>query len=432
MIRILIISHLPIDKGTNVGKTLHNLFDNYPYECLSQLFFTPVGECTEKISSISITDKQVLSTIVKKNIFNLQRKSTNIIESIDGLTNKRSPSMLLARDFIWKIGEWNNADFVKWINQNKPQAIFLAPGYSMFPYDIAYKLARERNIPLFIYFMEDFYNEIRFSLSPVFWIRIFLFRHYVRKVVRASKQIFVLNEALKIAYEKDFKKPIDVIFNPTKMELNKNIKESVSFRLLYGGGINIDRFHVLREIGEEVIKLKKRGYLIDFFVYGNVRNLAILDGLAHSPGIYYGGILSENELNSEIRKSDVLVHVESFKKKFIAKTKRALSTKIPEYLASGRLILAIGPAGIEGIQYLERNEAAVIVTEMSELGSVLTKIITNQEFKINYICNALKLATLNHNKDDIQNLLYGKINRVFSVSGEEYIIPKEIDKCTRR
>ena len=59
--------------------------------------------------------------------------------------------------------------------------------------------------------------------------------------------------------------------------------------------------------------------------------------------------------------ADILLHVESFNEKMKKYTRLSISTKIPEYLASKRLIIAIGPVDIASIEYLKDNKAALIL-----------------------------------------------------------------------
>ena len=49
----------------------------------------------------------------------------------------------------------------------------------------------------------------------------------------------------------------------------------------------------------------------------------------------------------------MLVHVESFDNKSRQLTKLSISTKIPEYLATGKPIIAIGPREVASLEYLK-------------------------------------------------------------------------------
>src|SRR5690606_16737246 len=95
--------------------------------------------------------------------------------------------------------------------------------------------------------------------------------------------------------------------------------------------------------------------------------------------IKYNKAIPNDQLLERVMTSDILLHIESFRKKFKAKTLRALSTKIPDYLASGKLILAIGPSGIESIEYLRKNKAAYIISDIDKIYVSILNLIKNYE-----------------------------------------------------
>ncbi|MEG0474048.1 MAG: hypothetical protein RR588_17145 [Solibacillus sp.] len=48
------------------------------------------------------------------------------------------------------------------------------------------------------------------------------------------------------------------------------------------------------------------------------------------------------------------------------KTRLSISTKIPEYLATGKPILAIGPSTLSSIKYLKSSTDSFIIEDLSE------------------------------------------------------------------
>jgi len=82
--------------------------------------------------------------------------------------------------------------------------------------------------------------------------------------------------------------------------------------------------------------------------------------------IQYVGSVNENEIVEEMGKYDILIDVESFDRKMKYKTRLYISTKIPEYLASGKPILAVGPDDISSIRYLKRLGISYIINSLDE------------------------------------------------------------------
>ncbi len=74
------------------------------------------------------------------------------------------------------------------------------------------------------------------------------------------------------------------------------------------------------------------------------------------------------------RQSDIVVHVEPFALSERYKARLSFSTKIVDYLQSGRCILAIGWEETGGIEYLRNMDAAITITEPSTIKSKLLEI----------------------------------------------------------
>ena len=141
MKRVLVISHLPLSSTTNVGKTLLNLFDGYDSNDVSNLFFKIDGYQQNSFNSYLITDKEVFNATfhMNKNVGTVNPVVADEMTKDDNGThlNKRSPLSLLIRDFIWGMGKWKNNKLIEWLEDAKPEVVFLAPGYSMFAYRVA-------------------------------------------------------------------------------------------------------------------------------------------------------------------------------------------------------------------------------------------------------------------------------------------------------
>ena len=93
---------------------------------------------------------------------------------------------------------------------------------------------------------------------------------------------------------------------------------------------------------------------------------SVMNAITDVPYIQYVGSVNENEIVEEMGKYDILIDVESFDRKMKYKTRLSISTKIPEYLASGKPILAVGPDDISSIRYLKRLSISYIINSLDE------------------------------------------------------------------
>lgn len=418
MKKILLISHLPISTDTNVGKTLFNLFSGYPKEKISQIYFTESGDKIPGVNYLYIDELLLL-----KSFLNINKKSTKVEgghnksrtrELIYNKLNLRSPLALLMRDLLWRFSMRDSSKIYCWLDSINPDIIFLAPGYSIFTYRMACNFSKHCGARIVTYFMEDFYNERRFSLSPFFWIRYDLFRGAVKKCVKESALIFTINESLTKDYKSLFKKDVFTLFNPSpylSIPVSKKGKSNM-FSFFYGGNVGIGRIDVLLEIGRVIELLNSEGFNAQLLLYGEIKSESIINSINSINSIHYGGAISSDELVDAIANSDCLLHVESFEKKYIAKTRKAFSTKIPEYLSSGKLIVAVGPNNIESVNYLYRTKSAVIVDNIEFLYDKLKAILENRVCSDVLIKQAEKISQINHNPQTIQTFLYNQISKI--------------------
>jgi glycosyltransferase involved in cell wall biosynthesis len=124
------------------------------------------------------------------------------------------------------------------------------------------------------------------------------------------------------------------------------------------------------------------------------------------PGaVEFKGALNAAEVQQVIVESDILVHVESMDKVSRKLTRLSVSTKIPEYLASGRCILAVGPAEVASIRYIQDHEAGLVVTDLETLRGNLETLISGPELRRSYALNGLRLAQQRHDSRIVSDLL---------------------------
>ena len=132
----------------------------------------------------------------------------------------------------------------------------------------------------------------------------------------------------------------------------------------YAGGLHLNRFGLLAPLANCIAAqggtLRVHAPREDL-----VRHAAALAAL---PGTETG-TLATHQVMSALRASDVLVHIESFLPDEAAFTRLSVSTKLPQYFASGRPVLGVGPPGQASLRLIEHAGAGLTVT--SATGSEL-------------------------------------------------------------
>ena len=89
--------------------------------------------------------------------------------------------------------------------------------------------------------------------------------------------------------------------------------------------------------------------------------------LSYPPIVSVHEWIPYEELQRVFQRADVLVHVESFDNVFRRWTRYSISTKIADYLMSGRCLFAYGPAEGAALCSIQENGAGVVVSRRDKV-----------------------------------------------------------------
>lgn len=426
---VLVISSNSFSLTKNNGKTLSSLFWNWPKEKVRQLYFYPENpDFSICVDFLRITDEDMLRK--RKLLIGERIREDHAIEKSSEISEGK-PSKVrkyrnlavfgFLRNILWSTKKWDNPNLWKWLRDFKPEAVMLVGGGAAFPYKIAREVAKEFGVPIILYFTDDYITPV-VTVDPFWWINFAWLKSILRKTLPAVEEVFVIGEDMAREYEKRLRKPcvpimnsVDVVkFKEVYQSSEKNIRLRNSLKLAYFGGLHLNRWRVLVELGKAIKELgSKAGVDIELAVYSSKKpDKKVLKRITDVPYSRFAGSVSEEQIITEMKKYDVLVHVESFDWRTRQKTRLSISTKIPEYLATGKLILAIGPKELSSIEYLRRNKAAYIVgvPDHNLIGKVISDIAEYYR-ENNVVCNDnIELAKRNHRAEFTQETVRKTLN----------------------
>ena len=98
---------------------------------------------------------------------------------------------------------------------------------------------------------------------------------------------------------------------------------------------------------------------------------------------------------------DVVVFAEALEGKNSNIARLSFSTKITDYLANGKCILAVGKEDIAPIDYFHRNDSAIIAHNKQEIYQQVSKIVTSPAIISEYSKKAYDCAVKNHEKQKV-------------------------------
>lgn len=178
-----------------------------------------------------------------------------------------------------------------------------------------------------------------------------------------------------------------------------------SLIITYAGGLHYNRWKTLSMLGKAIHNYNNNHTKkVRLNIYSQkTPDKEILDSLSISDSCSFMGSLTSEQVNDVLLQSDLVVHVESFDEEDIEATRLSFSTKIYEYMASGKPLLAIGPQGIASIEYLQ--DCSFCVTNISDITDSLVERIANKrerELIVNKCAEKYTLISKSeHSKDRV-------------------------------
>lgn len=166
-------------------------------------------------------------------------------------------------------------------------------------------------------------------------------------------------------------------------------------RFAYVGGLHLGRAALLLEVARAIESTPQATLLVhapreDLDLFG-----AAFTGIR---SVQWGPSLPVTDVHTALASADVLVHLESFAEATIRYTRLSISTKIPQYLAAARPILAVGPREVASIQHLRQSGAAVVVDRVlgPTLGAAVKQLTDDQARRESLSEFAVAFAARNH------------------------------------
>lgn len=360
--KVLIIAHNSFSKVSNNGKTLESMFGDFSKKNIAQVFFSENEDPDFDFCDnyFKITDSDVLKSLVKGNQdCGRQIKVKPVNENFNDI-NKSRPSLLFRlaksksdnlnffRDMLWQFNSWKSPSFLRWIEAFSPDVIFYVGGNFGFSHKIARFSSTQFKVPLVTYFTDDY---LIYPLNKNIFdaIQRKRMKNFYFKTVEQSSLCFAIGTAMANDYTAYFNKKFFPLMNSVAKQeyvpyLNRN-----NLTISYFGGLHLERWKMLVRFA----KLLPSGVLNIYSIAKPEEN--VLEEFKKA-NIFFKGAVEGQNLKNAILDSDLLLHVESDDKYYRSLTKLSVSTKIPEYLISGRPIIGFGPIEVASMKILEDNK----------------------------------------------------------------------------
>ncbi len=367
--RLLIVSNAAVNDGDSNGRTIKSLIQGWDREKLAQFYTYGTPDFSTVQNCYRVTDGEALRSFLKrkayggKMVFSEQAVSVPVSEK---KKTRKTPLTMLLRESVWRFGRWRSQAFRDWIDDFAPEAVFVFMGDSSFLLNIAMDIARDRNIPLYVYSCENYYfkdfNYI--TKHPSLFYAVF-HRKYVKTVRRLAKEAerFVfISEALQNCYRKEFP-DIRTDFIMTGSSLRGLTAQNGSM-ITYAGNLGIGRHKPLLAVANALQCIDPT---LRLTLFGKLPNDQVAEEIKACPGIDYRGLVPYSQVVEVIEDSRLLLHVEHNDPFYLKDLQYAFSTKIADCVSSGVPFFCYAPAELPFTDFLKENDCAFVVHDSMAL-----------------------------------------------------------------
>lgn len=429
--KVLIISAEVWKNNTNGGNVLSNLFEGMDAE-FAQIYCNPgIPQNFVCKKYYQMTDFMMINNLIKGRQVGqkLNYDEYPIDEKCD-LSEGENKGFYrffkryhwqffdLIREIIWKFARWDNKELDNFILGFKPDIIF-APCYpSHYMLRITRYVAKMTGVKVVSYISDDNYSLKQLHFSPFYWINRIILRKNMKRTfpfysltyTMTEEQLIELTKALN-AKMKILRKGGQFQGEATKVKVNSPI------RIVYAGSIYAGRWKTLAKMGAALKIINENETKIRLDIYTQTGITSKLNRLLNDKkNIFLHKPVSLHKLTEIYKASDIALHVESFDLKYRLLTRLSFSTKIVDCLASSCAVMAISWKEHSGLKYLQKENAAICIDDISKIKFTLQEIVDKPEIIISYAYKAWDCGKRNHKINMIKNDLYNDLKHLANIS----------------
>lgn len=418
--KVLVVGINPWIDNTGIN-TLINFFDGWDKNSIAHIYTRaklPNTHMCDKFFRIS--EPKVMKSLLKRSIktgeevFNSNEEAVEASQENQIYNKKHSSLMSLAREFVWLLGKWKTKELDKFLDEYDADVLFFPVYANVYMNRLQNYIRKRTKKPVVLYVSDDNYSYKSIAKTPVSLFTRFWLRTQEKKLFKSAEKIMVIAPKQKEEYDR--------LFNTNSVILTKGIDFSVipyeekplnkPIKMVYTGKLIIGRWLSLAKIAEALGDINKDETKVELDIYTTDTLTEEQKTKLNRNGCSVKGALTLDEVQAVQKQADILVFVESLEKEFRYTARLSFSTKITDYLKSGKCIFAVGDKDIAPIDYFNRYDSAVTATSYDEIGEKLKELINNENRIIEYSKKAYECGKEHHNAELMDKILVDTITEV--------------------
>ena len=386
MKRVLIVNSYSVNVNNATGITLQSVFGELDADRLMELYWNKTADVTGNLNiKFKVLDFAPLS--LAGLVFNnkgkeISGKMKNTAEHSAQSNSVIKKAVTYLRQFITLQADLSR---IKLTNRDmedikafKPQVIYTLGG-GVVALKLSYLLSKKLDLPIVVHFMDNWRHCLQWEENPLLGHYKKTLKKYCNLCYSRSTECIAISPEMAKVYTEETGVRHSVLMNSVRIRdyLCSPRKNDGVYRFVYTGGLHLGRYKGLYKIGKAIEKIAvKKGVGAEFSIYTSTENInAYSDNFKDLANTKLIEAVPHSEIRHIFQNADFLVHTESDALVNNVYFKYSVSTKIPEYLASGRPTLFYGPQDIYLYKFLTDSQTAATADNEEKLSEVIEAMI---------------------------------------------------------
>ncbi|WP_288951943.1 glycosyltransferase [uncultured Catenibacterium sp.] len=413
--KVLIINDQSIYKENATGITLRSFFKLYPSSNIREFHLW-------KPSKSEYEGLKINSSVIPQETFpinSILRKMTgaDISEESKGIGFGTGISIL---DINKKSIKFSIKEYVKWISEtffiNIDSIVSVLEDEQFVPdiiytfgarfaiHNLVFKLSQYYKCPVCIHYMDNWRETCFLNTAKCLKLNEKLNKS-VDRIEKLGEFSLVISPLMARKYAEFYHGNYQVLMNSIDVTSTSNTVEKFNddeVLFVYAGGLHLNRYLGLLDIQESILNSALNSKLL---IYTNDESRKKYESLFDKNVTTFKDFLPHDKVHEIYSEADILVHIESFEEERQLYTKYSLSTKIPEYMYSGKPILCFASKKLAVSQYIIESKSGICCDTKEELNAAVVNLALSSELRMNLGRNGKRVAISNHNISKAREVL---------------------------
>ena len=422
--RVLVVSTNAWRDNTGIN-TLIEFFKCWNRDCIAQIYTkSTLPKTTVCDKFFSISENAVMRSVINRKIATGREVQNETVNSAIGNPSAEEEQKIyssykgkvrellsICREIVWKLGKWKTAELDCFIDEFDADVLFMPIYPTIYMGRIQKYIITRTKKPVVSYLADDNYTYKAVHKDPISLLQRHILRKYVKYIVEHSMKLMVIAPKQKEEYDRIFDVDSVVMTKGIDFEPFESYQAGNPIRMVYTGKLIIGRWKSLVAIADAFQKINRNGIRIKLDIYTTDSLTDEQKKLLNRNGCSVKGALTLEQVKVVQKEADILVFVESLEKKYKNTARLSFSTKITDYLRSGKCIFAIGDRNIAPIDYFNRYDSAVTATTYEEIQEKLIELVNSPDVVLEYAKKAYDCGVEHHERERMDRVLIHTIEQ---------------------